>query len=71
MVLISDVPGIDAGDADPQSRQPAGHLQGDSAPVDSASSSSRAAPEDTASNPAGRPPSQAVAKGIALDRMVD
>ena len=44
---MSNVPGIDAGDADPQSRPPA-----DSAPVDTASSSSRAAPEDTASTPA-------------------
>ena len=49
---MSDVPGIDAGDAHPQSQPPAGHLEGDSAPLDSSSSSSRAAPEDTALTPA-------------------
>ena len=49
---MSDVPGIDAGDADPQSQLPAGHLKGDSEPVDGACSSSRTAPEDTALTPA-------------------
>ena len=49
---MSDVPGIDADDADLQFQPPAGHLEGDSVPVDSASSSSRAAPEDTALTPA-------------------
>ena len=35
---MSDVPDIVPGDADPQSQPPAGHLEGDSAPVGSASS---------------------------------
>ena len=61
---MSDVPDIVPGDADPQSQPPAGHLEGDSAPVGSASSPSRAAPEDTART-------QVVVKGIALGRMVD
>ena len=52
---MSDVPDIVPGDADPQSQPPAGHLEGDSAPVGSASSPSRAAPEDTARTPAETP----------------
>ena len=67
---MSDVPDIVPGDADPQSQPPAGHLEGDSAPVGSASSPSRAAPEDTARTPA-ETPSQVVVIGIALGRMVD
>ena len=45
---MSDVPDINPGDADPQSQPPAG-------PVGSASSPSRAAPEDTARTPAETP----------------
>ena len=52
---MSDVPDIDSGDADPQSQPPAGHLEGDSAPVGSASPPSRAAPEDTARTQAETP----------------
>ena len=52
---MSDVPDIDLGDADPQSQPPAGHLEGDSAPVGSASSPSRAALEDTPRTPAETP----------------
>ena len=52
---MSDVPDIVPGDADPQSQPPAGHLEGELAPVGSASSPSRAAPEDTARTPAETP----------------
>ena len=64
---MSDVPDIVPGDADPQSQPPAGHLEGDSAPVGSASSPSRRIPPE----PRRRPPSQVVVKGIALGHMVD
>ena len=49
---MSDAPGAEGGDADPQTQPPAGHLEGRPDPIDSACPSSRAAPGDTAVTPA-------------------
>ena len=40
---MSDAPGAEGGDADPQSQPPAGHLVGELETIDSACPSSRAA----------------------------
>ena len=49
---MSDAPGAEGGDADPQSQPPAGHLVGEPETINSACLSSRAAPGDTAVTPA-------------------